>query len=57
MGVFVVDEIYVMDGNVLTSAGIASGIDAAIYLVSLLFGKRVAKSVSKRLEYSPRCEI
>ncbi|MDP9180450.1 MAG: DJ-1/PfpI family protein [Chloroflexota bacterium] len=48
------DERYVHDGNVITAAGVSAGIDMALYLISLLKGPEVAKSVQHMMEYYPR---
>ena len=38
-------------GNVLTSAGIAAGIDLALLLVAKLLGEPVARATAKHMEY------
>jgi len=48
----VVQERFVRDGNVITSAGISAGIDMALFLVKESFGEELAENVSKRLEWS-----
>ena len=47
------DVLYVDDGNILTSAGSAAGIDACLYLVARDFGWRVANTVARRLVMTP----
>ncbi|HEX7251741.1 MAG TPA: transcriptional regulator FtrA [Thermoanaerobaculia bacterium] len=47
------DVLYVDDGNVLTSAGSAAGIDACLYLVARDFGWRVANTIARRLVMTP----
>ena len=41
----------VVDDGVITSAGVASGIDMAFYLVESLFGREVADETAKYVEY------
>jgi len=55
-GVTVVDDYrrYVQSGNRLTGAGIASGLDAALYLVSLLYGVGVARQGQLAMQYNPQ---
>jgi AraC family transcriptional regulator, transcriptional activator FtrA len=48
------DVLYVEEGNVITSAGSAAGIDACIHLVRRDFGSKVANSVARRLVMPPR---
>lgn len=50
------DVLYVDEGNVLTSAGSAAGIDACIHLVRRDFGNRVANDVARRLVMPPHRE-
>lgn len=47
----VVQERFVRDGNVVTSAGISAGIDMTLFLVKESFGEELAEDVSKRLEW------
>lgn len=49
--VTVEDLHWVEDGNVLTSAGIAAGIDLALVVVAKLFGKAVARATARHMEY------
>ncbi len=44
---------YVCEGNVVTSAGISAGIDAALWLLGQLYSPRQAREVQKGLEYYP----
>lgn len=55
-GVTVVDDYrrYVQSGNRLTGAGISSGLDAALYLVSLLYGVDVARRGQLAMQYNPQ---
>lgn len=52
-GVVPVAERVVTDGNVITGAGVTSGIDFALHLAALEFGDEVAKKVQLTLEYDP----
>jgi AraC family transcriptional activator FtrA len=47
------DTLYVDEGNVITSAGSAAGIDACLHLVRRDFGAKVANSVARRLVMPP----
>ena len=47
------DVLYVDEGNVITSAGSAAGIDACLHLVRRDFGARVANIVARRLVMPP----
>ncbi len=42
---------FIHEGKVVTSGGIAAGIDMALYLVKLFFSADVAAEVSHRMEY------
>jgi len=53
LGVEVVEERFVRDGNVITAGGVSAGIDMALYLVGLLKGPEVARNVQKAIEYYP----
>jgi transcriptional regulator GlxA family with amidase domain len=47
------DVLYVMDGNVLTGAGSAAGIDAQLHLMRREFGARVAATTARRIVVAP----
>jgi len=47
------DALYYHDGNVLTSAGSAAGIDLCLHLVRLDYGTDVANNVARRLVVQP----
>jgi transcriptional regulator GlxA family with amidase domain len=47
------DVLYVEDGNVITSAGTAAGIDACLYLMRQEFGERVASRLARRMVVPP----
>ena len=50
-GVVVDRETRVVDDGVVTSAGVASGIDMSFYVVEQLFGKAVADETAHYIEY------
>lgn len=45
---------YVVDGKVVTAAGVSAGIDMALHLVSLEAGPEVAEAVQLAIEYDPQ---
>jgi transcriptional regulator GlxA family with amidase domain len=45
------DERYTDNGNILTSAGITSGVDATLYLLKKLFGAGIALETAQKLGY------
>ena len=45
------DKRWVEDENIITSAGIAAGIDMSLYIVSIYLGEEVAKLTAKEMEY------
>ncbi len=53
LGVDVVPERVVIDRNRITGAGVTSGIDFGLTLLSLLCGKEVAKMTQLMMEYNP----
>ena len=44
-------ERVIHDGNIVTAAGVSSGIDMSLYLVNLIFGKDIADKVAEYIEY------
>ena len=42
-----------VDGNIVTGAGVASGIDFAIKLASILESEAVAREIQLQIEYDP----
>lgn len=44
----------VVDDGIITSAGVASGIDMAFYVVETLCGREVADETARYIEYSRR---
>ena len=53
MGAIPVRERVVVDGNVVTGAGVASGIDFALRLAAILEGEAVAREIQLQIEYDP----
>lgn len=53
-GAVPVSERYVVDGKVVTSAGVSAGIDMALYLASELADRRIAEAIQLGLEYNPK---
>ncbi len=47
------DVLYIDDGNILTSAGTAAGIDCCLYLLRQEFGAEIANTVARRLVIPP----
>jgi len=47
------DVLYVLDGNVLTGAGSAAGIDAQLHLMRREYGARVASTTARRIVVPP----
>ena len=53
MGAIPVRERVVVDGNVVTGAGVASGIDFGLRLAAILEGEAVAREIQLQIEYDP----
>ena len=53
LGAFPVHERVVVDGNIVTGAGVASGIDFALTLAAILEGEEVARQIQLQIEYDP----
>ncbi|GAA2997586.1 DJ-1/PfpI family protein [Streptosporangium longisporum] len=53
-GALPVDERFVTDGKIITSAGVLAGIDMALHLASLLADEETAMAIQLGLEYAPR---
>ena len=49
----VVEQRFVVDGNVITAAGVSAGIDMALYLVGQVKDPETARNVQKAIEYYP----
>ena len=54
MGAIPVREHVVIDGNVVTGAGVTSGIDFALTLAAVLDGEPVARAIQLQIEYAPQ---
>lgn len=52
--VTVLDERYVQDGKIITSAGVSAGIDMALYLLSKIAGEQTAQLIQLSIEYDPK---
>ncbi|MET9401491.1 DJ-1/PfpI family protein [Kitasatospora sp. NPDC002965] len=48
------DVRWVDDGDIVTSAGISAGIDAALHIVGRLFGRQLALRTARQMEYTWR---
>jgi len=46
-------ERYVVDGQVVTAAGVSAGIDMALWLVGEIFGPEMARKTQTAMEYFP----
>jgi len=53
LGAIPVHERVVVDGNIVTGAGVASGIDFALKLAAILDGEKVAREIQLQIEYDP----
>jgi cyclohexyl-isocyanide hydratase len=53
MGAIPTRERVVVDGNVVTGAGVASGIDFALRLAAILESEQVAREIQLQIEYDP----
>ncbi|MDF2570134.1 MAG: domain, InhA-type [Sporomusa sp.] len=42
----------IQDGNIITSAGVSSGLELGFYIIKLIFGKDMAKDVANKIEYN-----
>lgn len=51
MGVIVEKSKVVQDGNIITGAGVSSGIDVGLYLLSKLFDEATAQQAADKIEY------
>jgi cyclohexyl-isocyanide hydratase len=52
-GADLADARVVVDGNIISAAGVTAGLDAALVLVSLLRGDAVAQEIQLAIEYAP----
>ncbi len=53
LGAIPVSEKVVVDGNVVTGAGVTSGIDFALRLAAILEGEQAAREIQLQIEYDP----
>jgi cyclohexyl-isocyanide hydratase len=53
LGAVPVRERVVVDGNIVTGAGVAAGIDFALQLAAILDGDEVAREIQLQIEYDP----
>jgi len=53
LGAIPVSEKVVVDGNVVTGAGVTSGIDFALKFASILEGEAAAREIQLQIEYDP----
>lgn len=53
LGAVPVSERVVIDGNIVTGAGVTSGIDFALSLAAILEGEAVAREIQLQIEYDP----
>jgi transcriptional regulator GlxA family with amidase domain len=53
-GEVVAGERYVVDGDLVTSAGVSAGIDMALWVVGQLYGEDHARRVIELIEYAPK---
>jgi cyclohexyl-isocyanide hydratase len=51
MGVIAEKSKVVQDGKIITGAGVSSGIDVGLYLLSKLFDEETAQQVADKIEY------
>jgi len=54
LGVAVINERVVRDGNVITAAGVSAGIDMALSLAAELAGEKAAQVIQLNIEYDPQ---
>jgi len=53
LGAIPVSQRVVIDGNIITGAGVAAGIDFALAVAAILEGEEVAKQIQLQIEYDP----
>jgi cyclohexyl-isocyanide hydratase len=53
LGAIPVSEKVVIDGNIITGAGVTSGIDFALVVAAILEGEDVARQIQLQIEYDP----
>jgi len=52
-GAVPINDRVVIDGNLVTAAGVTAGIDGALRIASLLRGDRVAQEIQLYIQYAP----
>jgi cyclohexyl-isocyanide hydratase len=52
-GALPVNERVVVEGNLVTTAGVTSGIDGALHVAAILHGEQTAREIQLYLEYAP----
>ena len=57
LGAIPVREKVVVDGNIVTGAGVTSGIDFALTLAAILEGEQVAREIQLQIEYDPDAAV
>jgi cyclohexyl-isocyanide hydratase len=53
LGAIPVNEHVVVDGNIVTGAGVTSGIDFALTLAAIMESEQVAREIQLQIEYDP----
>ncbi len=54
LGIIPVEERYVVDRNIVSTAGVTGGIDGALILASLISSPEVAQQIQLYMEYDPQ---
>lgn len=54
LGAIAVDERVVIDGNLISAAGVTAGIDGALRLAAMLRGDTAAQEIQLYMEYAPQ---
>jgi cyclohexyl-isocyanide hydratase len=52
-GAIPVDERVVIDGKIMSAAGVTAGFDGALHVAALLRGERVAQEIQLQIQYAP----
>jgi transcriptional regulator GlxA family with amidase domain len=56
--VTIIEKVKVVhDGNIITSAGVTSGLELGFYILKILFGSVLAKTVADKIEYNVNIDI
>jgi len=51
------DKRFTDNGKILTSAGVAAGMDMSLYMVEKLFGEKTARATAQYIEYHPQVPV